>query len=80
MSGSNRACIMRVFQQHSGYGQALFRSARSPDEYEGLICSMKILDVGDSVIDKGRDAGFCVLYFNHPRGQTDWISPFRFDG
>jgi hypothetical protein len=40
---------------------------------------VKILDVGDSVIDKGRDAGFWVLYFNHPRGQSNWLSPFRFD-
>jgi hypothetical protein len=41
---------------------------------------MKILQVGDSVIDKGRDAGFWVLYFNHPRREGNWISPVRFDG
>jgi hypothetical protein len=41
---------------------------------------MKILQVGDSVIEKGRDAGFWVLYLNHPRWEGNWISPFRFDG
>jgi hypothetical protein len=67
---------------HTGFpaGQALFRSARSSYQDERVICSVKILYVGDSVIDKGGDAGFWVLYFYHSHRESNRISPFRFDG
>jgi len=68
------------FQQHFRHVRPLFRSARSSDQKERMICSVKILYVGDSVIDKGRDAGFWMLYFNHPRAKSDRFSPIHSDG